>query len=166
MGVQNIAISVVINTNGGLTGDTLSWQPISLTLPLSWDPPALCCCTFSILKRATLRIQWSWVFMPIIWNAVLIHGVFERPIPHPLLTFTIISAAICLYMVFFATVFPKQPGVPSIPIDAHAPATSLNFLVFGVAKMLAILITLVLLSGGVAYAVGVLPVACKGPKCI
>jgi len=97
----------------------------------------------------------------LVWNALLVHGVFERPIPHPLATFTVVVVGLSLYMIYFTTVFPTCDGVPSVAIDKSAPAASWNFLLCSLAKALAALAVLVLVSSSLAYGAGVLPVDCS-----
>lgn len=142
-----------------LQGKNLSWMPLSPWLPLEKDPVL----NYGILKYLTFRIMWPWVFMPVIWNAVLIYGVYELPIPHPLFTFTALAAAICLYMVFFTPYFPVQPGVPSIIVDVNNPAQAWKPIIGAIVKGTAVLVGAMLLSSGLAYARGVLPCECETP---
>merc|ERR1712139_521074 len=96
-----------------LSNNNLSWMPLSPFLPLSKDPVI----DLPILQYGAYRIMWPWVFMPLIWQALLIHGVHRRPIPCPLVTFTATIAVLCFYMVLFANVFPSC-GSADMPVPS------------------------------------------------
>ena len=125
---QNILVSLLINPTsaqhpiGPLSGTVLSWQPLAPSLPLRDDPRLPVSVLLARLcgggrcGGATVRIQESWLLMPPIWMAVLVHGQFAQPVP-----LWAIVCALCVpsaYMVFFINAFPMCEGVPSFKANA------------------------------------------------
>lgn len=89
-----------------LVGKYVSWMPLSLTLPLSCDPvidrPV-------ILREMTYRIVMPWFAMPVIWNAYLIYGVFDREVKLQSIVIITVTLLVFLcmsvYMVMFVRLF-------------------------------------------------------------
>lgn len=130
-----------------LSGNNLSWMPISPILPLTYDPII----NLPILRYCTFRIQIPWLFMPIIWNVTLIYGIFEHKIEYTLLTFIIIIIIVSCYMIYFSTIYPLCKGIPSIPINHKKPFKSWNSIIISIIKPFIIIISLFLISSWLAF---------------